>query len=94
MGVCLLESKFLCSLLRRGTNRDAQTLRPVTTNQSRPEGRGFNPIILMKEWLGHPLDPEAFDAEKVNTYLRKLKWPRTTEGQLRKVLMARDDYEA
>jgi len=48
----------------------------------------------MKEWLGHPLDPEAFDAEKVNTYLRKLKWPRTTEGQLRKVLMARDDYEA
>ena len=26
---------------------DAQTLRPVTTNQSRPEGRGFNPIILM-----------------------------------------------
>jgi hypothetical protein len=46
----------------------------------------------MKEWLGHPLDPEAFDAEKVNTCLRKLKWPRTTEGQLRKVLMARDNY--
>jgi hypothetical protein len=47
----------------------------------------------MKEWLGHPLDPEAFDAEKVSTYLRKLKWPRTTESQLRKVLMARDDYD-
>jgi hypothetical protein len=47
----------------------------------------------MKEWLGRPLDPEAFDVEKVNTYLRKLKWPRTTESQLRKVLMARDDYD-
>ena len=47
----------------------------------------------MKEWLGHPPDPEAFDPEKVNTYLKKLKWPRTTESQLRKVLMARDDYD-
>jgi hypothetical protein len=47
----------------------------------------------MKEWLGRPLDPEAFDVEKVNSYLRKLKWPRTTESQLRKVLMARDDYD-
>jgi hypothetical protein len=47
----------------------------------------------MKEWLGRPLDPAAFDVEKVNTYLRKLKWPRTTESQLRKVFMARDDYD-
>jgi hypothetical protein len=47
----------------------------------------------MKGWLGHPLDPEAFDAEKVNTYLQRLKWPRTMESQLRKVLMARDDYD-
>jgi hypothetical protein len=46
----------------------------------------------MKEWLGRPFDPQAFDVEKVNTYLKKLKWPRTTESQLRKVLMARDDY--
>ena len=30
----------------------------------------------------------AFDVKKVNNCLRKLKWPRTTEGQLRKVLMA------
>ena len=30
------------------THRDSQTLRPVTTNQSRPKGRGFNPIILMR----------------------------------------------
>ncbi len=48
----------------------------------------------MKEWLGRALDPEAFDVKKVNNCLRKLKWPRTTEGQLRKVLMARDDYHA
>jgi len=46
----------------------------------------------MLEWLGRPLKPEAFDLEEVNPYLRKLKWPRTTESQLRKVLMARDDY--
>ena len=47
----------------------------------------------MKEWLGRPLDPKAFDLEKTNAYLRKLKWPRTTENHLRKVLMARDGYE-
>jgi hypothetical protein len=46
----------------------------------------------MKEWLGRPFDPQAFDAETVNTYLKKLKWPRATESQLRKVLMARDGY--
>jgi len=46
----------------------------------------------MMEWLGAGFDPEAYDADEANTYLRKLKWPRTTEGQLRKVLMARDDY--
>jgi hypothetical protein len=43
----------------------------------------------MKEWLGRPLDPEAFDVEKTNLWLRKLKWPRVTEAQLRKVIMAR-----
>jgi hypothetical protein len=46
----------------------------------------------MKEWLGRPLDPGVFDVENVNACLRKLKWPRITESQLRKVLMARDDY--
>ena len=46
----------------------------------------------MMEWLGAGFDPEAFDADEANTYLRKLKWPRVTEDQLRKVLMARDDY--
>ncbi|MCX6930168.1 MAG: plasmid pRiA4b ORF-3 family protein [Verrucomicrobia bacterium] len=44
------------------------------------------------EWLGGGFEPEAFDIEEANTYLRKLKWPRVTEGQLRKVLIARDDY--
>ncbi|MBE0557212.1 MAG: plasmid pRiA4b ORF-3 family protein [Proteobacteria bacterium] len=46
----------------------------------------------MMEWLGGKFDPNAFDIEKVNTYLQKLKWPRTTETQLAKVLMARDDF--
>ncbi len=46
----------------------------------------------MKEWLGRPLDPEAFDPVKVNTYLRKLKWPHVTVAQLRKILMDRDGY--
>ena len=73
MGVCLLESKFLCSLLRRGTNRDAQTLRPVTTNQSRPEGRGFNPIILMKERVGGAWNATRISLEDANAGLKRIK---------------------
>jgi hypothetical protein len=46
----------------------------------------------MMEWLGRPFDAEVFDLVKTNTWLRKLKWPRVTEAQLRKVLMGRDDY--
>ncbi len=46
----------------------------------------------MKEWLGRAFDSEAFDVAKTNLWLRKLKWPRVTEAQLRKVLMGRDDY--
>jgi len=46
----------------------------------------------MKEWLGRPFDAEAFDVLETNLWLRKLKWPRVTEAQLRKVLIARDDY--
>ncbi len=42
------------------------------------------------EWLGGSFDPEAFDLDKVNRYLRKLKWPRTTADQLAQVLMQRD----
>ena len=32
------------------------------------------------------------DAEKANLWLRKLKWPRVTEAQLRRILMGRDNY--
>jgi hypothetical protein len=46
----------------------------------------------MKEWLGRPFDGEAFDVANANACLRRLKWPRVTEAQLRKVLMVRDDY--
>lgn len=46
----------------------------------------------MKEWLGRPFDPKFFDMATTNTWLRKLKWPRVTESQLRRLLMARDGY--
>ena len=46
----------------------------------------------MKEWLGRPFDAAAFDVAKTNLWLQKLKWPCVTEAQLRKILMARDDY--
>lgn len=44
----------------------------------------------MKAWLGREFDAEAFSVETTNAWLQKLKWPRVTEGQLCKVLMARD----
>ena len=56
-------------------------------NKKHPEHRS------MKEWLGRPFDPEFFDIKATNNWLRKLKWPRVTESQLRKVLMARDGYQ-
>jgi Plasmid pRiA4b ORF-3-like protein len=34
----------------------------------------------MMEWLGGKFNPEAFDRDNVNKYLRKLKWARTTVG--------------
>jgi hypothetical protein len=43
------------------------------------------------EWLGGGFDPEAFSAEKINKYLPKLKWPRTTSDQLGRLLMQRDN---
>jgi hypothetical protein len=46
----------------------------------------------MKEWVGGFFDAEAFDPAHVNLWLRKLKWPRVTDEQLRKVLMGRDNY--
>lgn len=45
-----------------------------------------------KEWLGRPFDPESFNPAITSSWLGKLKWPRVTETQLRKILMARDGY--
>jgi hypothetical protein len=59
----------------------------ILKNRKHPEHR------TMKEWLGRPLDAEAFDLAATNFWLRKLKWPRVTEAHLRKVLMGRDDYK-
>jgi hypothetical protein len=44
----------------------------------------------MMEWLGGKFNPKAFDRDKVNKCLRKLKWPHPTVGQLASVLMQRD----
>ena len=55
-------------------------------NKKHPEHKS------MKEWLGRQVDSECFDVAKTNHWLSKLKWPRVTEGQLRKILMARDGY--
>ena len=45
-----------------------------------------------KEWIGGAFEAETFDREKVNRWLGKLKWPRVTDAQLRKVLIGRDNY--
>ncbi|MHB8522841.1 MAG: plasmid pRiA4b ORF-3 family protein [Limisphaerales bacterium] len=58
----------------------------VLKNRKHPEHKS------MKEWLGRAFDADAFDVRKTNLWLRKLKWPRVTEAQLRKILMGRDDY--
>ena len=44
----------------------------------------------MMEWLGEEFDPKTFDLAKTNASLAKLRWPRTTADQLRRVLMERD----
>jgi pRiA4b ORF-3-like protein len=58
----------------------------VLKNPKHPEHKG------MKEWIGGTFDAEAFDRAVINFWLGKLKWPRVTEAQLRKVLMGRDNY--
>jgi hypothetical protein len=58
----------------------------ILKNRKHPEHKD------MKEWIGGSFDAEAFDPVHVNLWLRKLKWPRVTEAQLRKVLMGRDNY--
>ena len=58
----------------------------ILKNRKHPEHKE------MKEWIGDEFNADSFDISKINTLLRKLKWPRVTEAQLRKVLMARDNY--
>jgi hypothetical protein len=58
----------------------------ILKNRKHPEHKA------MKEWIGGDFDAESFDLANINTWLRKFKWPRVTEAQLRKVLMARDNY--
>jgi len=58
----------------------------ILKNRNHPEHQSS------KDWLGRAFDAEDFDASRINLWLRKLKWPRVTEAQLRKVLMGRDDY--
>ena len=58
----------------------------ILKNPKHPEHKS------MKEWIGGVFDPNAFDKVKINFWLCKLKWPKVTEAQLRKVLMGRDNY--
>jgi hypothetical protein len=58
----------------------------ILKNRKHPEHK------RMTEWLGRAFDAAAFDIGKTNLWLRKLKWPRATEAQLRKILMGRDNY--
>jgi hypothetical protein len=58
----------------------------IIKNRKSPEHK------RMMEWVGGAFDAETFDVAETNRWLRKLKWPRVTEAQLRKVLMGRDDY--
>lgn len=63
-----------------------ENLLKILKNRKHPEHQS------MSEWLGRAVDAEAFDVEKTNHWLRKLKWPRVTEARLRKILMDRDGY--
>jgi hypothetical protein len=63
-----------------------ENLLKALKNPKHPEHRS------LKEWIGGAFDPKAFDPGNINFWLGKLKWPRVTEAQLRKVLMARDNY--
>jgi len=47
---------------------------------------------MRREWIGGAFDPDVFDNAEVNFWLGKLKWPRVTEAQLRRILMGRDNY--
>jgi hypothetical protein len=69
-----------------GSTGGYTNLLKILKNRKHPEHK------TMKGWLGRPFDAEAFDLAHTNLWLRKLKWPRVTEAQLRQVLMGRDNY--
>jgi hypothetical protein len=46
----------------------------------------------MMAWLGGGFDPEAFDIDRTNAFLGKLKYPDTSIEQLRRILMARHSH--
>ena len=58
----------------------------ILKNRKHPEHKD------MKAWVGGSFDAETFDLADINLWLRKFKWPRVTEAQLRKVLMGRAGY--
>lgn len=89
-----LESKALCLDGARACPPDDcggiggyEELLKALKNRKHPEHKA------MKEWLGRPFNPELFDIAKTNHWLSRLKWPRVTDAELRKVLMARDGYK-
>lgn len=65
-----------------------EELLKVLKNRKHPEHKS------MKEWLGRPFDPEAFNLAMTNRWLAQLTWPHVTEERLRKILLARDGYQA
>jgi hypothetical protein len=50
---------------------------------------GFMPSSRSR-WAGSGFDPARFDLATINASLARLKWPRVTDAQLRKILMIRD----
>jgi hypothetical protein len=83
-----LEGARACPPEDCGGTPGYEDLLKILKNRKHPEHK------RMTEWLGRPFDAAAFDGEKTNFWLRKLKWPRVTEAQLRKVIIARLTVQA
>ncbi|MSU48385.1 MAG: plasmid pRiA4b ORF-3 family protein [Opitutus sp.] len=79
-----LEGARACPPENCGGVHGYDDLLKILKNREHPEHKS------MKAWLGRPFDAATFDVENTNLWLRKLKWPRVTEAQLRKVLLGRD----
>lgn len=54
---------------------------------------GHEEYESMMEWLNSDFDPDAFDIQKVNKYLKKIKWGKPNWEQLGKLLMERDEMD-